>query len=84
MIHAVRTNRIPTANQEKALAELQVQNPQLKDNVKFHKLTWKQKTLKASKLHVQLLIDVETPEEVITHVLEGLLHNHKLRNCQLF
>jgi hypothetical protein len=39
MVHAVRTNRIETANQEKALAELQAQNPQLKDTVKFLKLT---------------------------------------------
>ncbi len=39
MVHAVRTNRNETANQEKALAELQAQNPQLKDKVKFQKLT---------------------------------------------
>ncbi len=35
MVHAVRTNRIETANQEIALAELQAQNLQLKDKVKF-------------------------------------------------
>ncbi len=40
MVHAVRTNRIKTANQEMALAELQAQNPQLKDKVKFMKLSW--------------------------------------------
>ncbi len=40
MVHAVGTNRIETANQEKALAELQAQNPQLKDKIKFLKLTW--------------------------------------------
>jgi hypothetical protein len=31
MVHAVRTNRIETANQEKVLAKLQAQNPQLKN-----------------------------------------------------
>jgi hypothetical protein len=84
MVHAVRTNRIETANQEKALAELQAQNPQLKDKVKFLKLTWKRKTLKAGKLHGPLLIDVGTPEEVTTLVLESLVHNHELKNCELF
>jgi hypothetical protein len=39
MVHAVRANRIETANQEKALAEQQALNPQLKDKVKFLKLT---------------------------------------------
>jgi hypothetical protein len=84
MVHAVRTNRIETTNQEKALAGLQAQNPQLKDKVKFLKLTWKQKTLKVGKLHEPLLIDVGTPEEANTLVLEGLLHNHELKNCELF
>ncbi len=51
MINAVRTNRIETANQERALAELQAQNSQLKDKVNFLKLTWKKQTLKNGKLH---------------------------------
>ncbi len=84
MVHAVRTNRIETANQEKTLAELQAQNPQLKDKVKFLKLTWKQKTLKAGKLHGPLLIDVGTPKEANALVLEDLLHDHELKNCELF
>jgi hypothetical protein len=63
MVHAMRTNRTESANQEKALAELQAQNLQLKDKVKFLKLTWKLKTLKVGKLHGPLLIDVGTPEE---------------------
>jgi hypothetical protein len=80
IVHAVRTNRIETANQEKALAELQAQNLQLKDRVKYLKLTWKQKTLKAGKRHGPLLLDVGTPEEANTLVLEGLFHDHKLKN----
>ncbi len=51
MAHAVRTNRIEAANQEKALAELQAQNLHLKDKVKFLKAAWKKKTLKDGKLH---------------------------------
>jgi hypothetical protein len=78
MVHAVRTNKIGTANQEKALAELQAQNPHLKDKVKFLKLTWQQKTLKAGRLHGPLLVDVGTPEEANTLVKEGLLHDHEL------
>jgi hypothetical protein len=35
--HAVRTNRVEMANQENALAELQAQNPQLKNIVKVLK-----------------------------------------------
>ncbi len=84
MVHTVRTNRIETANQEKALAELQAQHPQLKDKVKILKLTWKQKTLKVGKLHGPLLIDIGTPDEANTLVLEGLLYNHNLENCELF
>jgi hypothetical protein len=84
MVHAVRTNKIETASQEKALAELQDQNPQLKDKVKFLKLAWKQKTLKAGKLHGPLLIDVGTLEEANALVLEGLLHDHEIKNCELF
>ncbi len=83
MVHAVRTNKIETANQEKGLAEQQAQNL-LNDKVKYLKLTWKQKTLKVSKLHGLLLIDVGTPEEANTPFLEGLLHDHKLKNCDLF
>jgi hypothetical protein len=41
MVHTVRTHKIETANQEKALAELQAQNSQLKDMVNFFKLAWK-------------------------------------------
>ncbi len=33
MVHSVRTNRVETANKEKAIAELQAQNPQLKNKV---------------------------------------------------
>jgi hypothetical protein len=33
MVHSVRTNRVKRANQEKAIAELQPQNPQLKNKV---------------------------------------------------
>jgi hypothetical protein len=40
MVHAVRTNRIKTPNQEQAIAKRQAQNPQLKNKVKFLKLTW--------------------------------------------
>jgi hypothetical protein len=35
MAHSVRTNRIDTKNQEKALAELQAQNTQLRGKAKF-------------------------------------------------
>jgi glutathione S-transferase len=84
MAHSVRTNRIETENQEKAIAELQAQNPQLKNKVKFIKVTWMKKTLKKGRLHGQLLIDVGTPEEADTLVHEGLLHNHELKNCELF
>ncbi len=84
MVHTMRTNRIETANQEKALAELQAQNPQLKEKVKFLMMTWKQETLRVGKLHGPLLIDVGTPEEANTLVLEGLLHDHELKNCELF
>jgi hypothetical protein len=58
MVHAVRTNRIETTNQEQDLAELQAQNPQLKDYVKFLKLTRQKRTLRNGKLHGLLLIDV--------------------------
>jgi hypothetical protein len=37
----VKTKKIETANQEKALADLQAQNLQLTDKVNFLKLTWK-------------------------------------------
>jgi hypothetical protein len=39
IMHAVRTNNIETANQEKAVAKLQAQNLQLNDKVKILKLT---------------------------------------------
>ncbi len=84
MIHAMKTNRIETINKEKALAELQAQNPQLMDKVKFLKLTWQQKTLKASRLHGPLLVDVGTQEEANTLVQDGFLHNYELKNCELF
>ncbi len=84
MVHAVRTNRVETVNQEKALAELQAQNLQLKDKVKFLRLTWQQKTQKAGRLHGPLLVDIGTLEDTNTLVQEGLLHDHELQNCELF
>jgi hypothetical protein len=68
MVHAVRTDRIETANQAKALAEQQAQNLQLKDKVKFIKLTWQPKTLKAGKLYGLLLAEVGIPKKVKTLV----------------
>ncbi len=63
IVHSVRTNKVETANQEKAIAELQAQNSQLKDKVKFLKLSWKTKILKSGKLYGPLLIDMGTPDE---------------------
>ncbi len=60
--HRVRTNRIDMKNQQKALEELQAQNPQLKTRVKFLKVAWRKTTLKDGKLYGPLLIDVRTPE----------------------
>jgi hypothetical protein len=73
----VRTNRIETANQEKALADLHSQNPLLKGKVKFLRVAWKKKTLKDGRLKGPLLIDVGTPEEANTLVREGLIHDHE-------
>jgi hypothetical protein len=84
MAHAVRTNRIEVANQEKALAELQAQNPLLKGKVKFLRVAWQKRTLKDGKLHGPLLINVGTPEEANTLVTEGLVHDHDLKNCAVF
>jgi hypothetical protein len=41
MAHSGRTNRIDTKNQQKALAELQAQNPLLTGKVKFLRMAWK-------------------------------------------
>jgi hypothetical protein len=38
IIHTVKINRTETADQQRALAELQAQNWQLKDKVEFLKL----------------------------------------------
>jgi hypothetical protein len=84
MLHTDRTNRIETVNQEEVLAELQAQNPQLKNKVKSLKVDWRKKTLKAGKLHGPLLIDVEMPEEAKVLVLDGLLHDHGLKKCKIF
>jgi hypothetical protein len=84
MVHAVRNNVIKTGNKAKALAELQAQNLQLKGKVRLLKLTWQQKVWKARKLHGLLLVDVGTPKEASILVQEGLLHNHELKNCELF
>jgi hypothetical protein len=84
MVHSVRTNRVKTADQEKAIAELQAQNPQLKNKVKFLKLTWKTKTLKSGKPYGPLLTDVETPDEANIMVEEGLLHGKEPKECEIF
>jgi hypothetical protein len=84
MAHGVRTNRIDVKNQQKALAELQAQNPQLKSKVKFLKVAWRKLTLRDGKLSELLLIDVGTPEEANTLVLEGLIHDHEPKNYEIF
>jgi hypothetical protein len=82
--HSVRTNRIDTKNQQKALAELQAQYHQLKGKVKFLRVTWKKKTLKDGRLSGPLLINVGTPEEANTLVSDGLIHDHEPKNCEIF
>jgi hypothetical protein len=84
MAHAVRANCVQTSNQEKALVELQSQNLQLKNKVRFLKLAWRKKTLTNGKLHGALLIEVGTSGEANTLVQECLLHNHELKNCEIF
>ncbi len=84
MAHSVRADRIEVANQEKALTELQAQNPELKGKVKFLKVAWQKRTLKDGKLKGPLLVEVETPEEAYTFVTEGLVHDHNLTNSELF
>ncbi len=81
-VHAMRTSEIETANQEKALAELQAQDPELRDKVKLLKLTWQQKVQRAGKLHGPLLVDVRTRKKAKTLVQEGLLHENELKNCK--
>ncbi len=83
MAHANRTYGIKTANQEKALTELQAQNLQLRNKIKFLKLAWKKKTLTDSKLHRPLRINVGTREEANTLAQEGLVHDHELKNCEI-
>jgi hypothetical protein len=82
MLHGVRTNRIDIKNQQKALAELQALNPQLKSKVKLLKVAWRKTTLKDSKLFKPLLIDKGTPDEANTIVLDGLIHDLELKNCE--
>jgi hypothetical protein len=84
MAHSVRRSRIDIKDQQTAIAELQLQNPQLKGRVKFLRVAWKRKTLKDGKLSGPLLIDVGTQEEVNTLVSEGLYHDHEPKNCELF
>jgi hypothetical protein len=82
--YGARTNRIEVTNQEKALAELQAQNPLLKGKVKFFRVAWQKRTLRYGKLAGTLFIYVETPEEANTFVTKGLVHDHDLKNCKLF
>ncbi len=84
MAHSVRTNRIDTKNQQKALAKLQAQNPLLTARVKFLRVAWKKKTLKDGKVYGPLLINVGTPEEANTLVSEGLVHDHEPKTCEIF
>jgi hypothetical protein len=84
MAHSFRTNRIDTKNQQKALAELQAQNPQLMGNVKSLRVAWKKKTLKDGKLSGPLLINMRPPEEANTLISDRLIHNHEPKNCELF
>ncbi len=84
MAHGVRTNRINIKNQQKALAELQAQNPLLKSNVKFLKVAWRKTTLKNGRLSGPLLIIVGTPEEANTLVREGLIQDHEPKTCEIF
>jgi hypothetical protein len=82
--YRVRRNGINTKNQQKALAELQAQNPAQKDKVKFLRVPWKKKTLKDGKLNGPLLINVGTQEEANALVSEGLVHDHEPKNCKIF
>jgi hypothetical protein len=84
MAHRVRTNRTNNNNQQKALAELQAHNFQLKGRVRFLKVAWRKTTLKDGKLYGPHLIDMGTSEEANTTVSEGLVHDHEPGNFRFF
>ncbi len=84
MVQSVRRKRVKTANQEKAIAELHAQNPQLKNKFKILKLTWNTKILKSVKPYRLLLIDVETRDEANLTIEEDLLHDLEQKICRIF
>jgi hypothetical protein len=84
MVHSIRRNRVETANQEKAIAELQTQNPQLKNKLKFLKLAGKTKTMMSRKPYRPLLIDIGTLDKAYIIVEKGLLHDKEPKKCDIF
>jgi hypothetical protein len=63
MAQSVRADRVEVANQEKALTELQAQNPELKGKVKFLKVAWQKRTLKDGKLKGRFSLRWEHPKK---------------------
>jgi hypothetical protein len=80
--HAIRPNKLMTANKENTLADLEAQNPFLKGRMMLSKVVQRKKAFKDSKLHTPLWVDVRILVGAKTLVLESLLHHHKVQICK--
>jgi uncharacterized protein YchJ len=77
MVHTNTTYKIETTHQENALAVLQAQNLQFKNNVKIMEVDIRKKTFNVGKLYWLLLVNIEMLKEVKIIVTDSLLHDHE-------
>ena len=75
---------INPANQNKAIAEIYSQNPQIKDRVKIVQLGWSKKALSQGKTRSALHIGVASPEQANLLLSQGLLFESELHDCEVF
>src|SRR3981081_4050670 len=75
---------INPANQNKAIAEIYSQNPQIKDRVKIVQLGWSKKALNQGKTRSVFHLGVASPEQANLLLSQGLLFESELHDCEVF
>lgn len=82
--HGVRVATIDPSRQEKAIADIYLQNPSLQGKVEIVRIGWSKKTLKYKKRTAPLHMGIREPEQANQLIEQGLLLGSELHNCELF
>ena len=84
LVYNIQVKSINQVNQVKTIANIYIQNPQLKDIVYIIKVGQTKKTLKSGEKIIVFYISITKPKQTNYLINIGLLLNSEFYNCKLF